>query len=139
MAYRSTNPQLRKAYETMLKLAADTTSELYHEGFQRSGAGHRAAFWDGYNGVSPTPHVIPGTLSAACAAAGRDFRRQQKGADPVPHGKGYPKRVGRPELPQEERRERFIRIRATEAEEAKFDRLGGAEWFRGVLKRAKET
>lgn len=46
----------------------------------------RAAFWDGYNGTSTTPHVIPGTLSAACAAAGKEFRKQQdkKGAAVVP-------------------------------------------------------
>jgi hypothetical protein len=30
--------------------------------------------------VKTTPHVIPGTLSEACAAAGRDFRRQQEKA-----------------------------------------------------------
>ena len=46
---------------------------------------------------------------------------------------------GRPELPAEERRDRTIRVRATAAEEAKFNRLGGALWFRGALKRAKET
>ncbi len=49
------------------------------------------------------------------------------------------KKAGRPELPPDERRERTIRIRATEAEEAKFNRIGGALWFRGALKRAKET
>ena len=49
------------------------------------------------------------------------------------------RRPGRPELPPDERRERTIRIRATEAEEAKFTRIGGAVWFRAALKRAKET
>lgn len=49
------------------------------------------------------------------------------------------KKPGRPELPPDERRERTIRIRATEAEEAKFNRIGGAVWFRAALKRAKET
>lgn len=47
------------------------------------------------------------------------------------------KKPGRPELPPAERRERTIRIRATESEEAKFARLGGAEWFRAVLKSAR--
>ena len=49
------------------------------------------------------------------------------------------KKPGRPELPPAERRDRTIRIRATEDEEAKFARVGGAEWFRAALKRAKET
>jgi hypothetical protein len=92
MAYRTKQKPLREFYEKMLVLAADPTSELYHEGCQRSGAGHRAAFWDGYNGISPTPHVIPGTPSAACAAAGRDFRRSQDkaGAAPVPRAERSP-------------------------------------------------
>jgi hypothetical protein len=49
------------------------------------------------------------------------------------------KKPGRPELPPDKRRERTIRIRATETEEAKFIRMGGALWFRAALKRAKET
>lgn len=49
------------------------------------------------------------------------------------------KKPGRPELPPDERRERTIRIRATEGEEAKFNRIGGAVWFRAALKRARET
>jgi hypothetical protein len=77
MAYRSKQAPLQSMYRTMLVLAADPSSELYHEGHQRSGAGHRAAFWDGYNGFTPTPHVIPGTFSEACCAAGRDFRKRQ--------------------------------------------------------------
>ena len=51
--------------------------------------------------------------------------------------KSLKKRLGRPELPPDERREQTIRIRATEAEQAKFTRLGGALWFRAALKRAK--
>jgi len=80
------NTELQRMYETMLKVAAMPDGELYHQGVQRSGAGHRAAFWDGYNGLKRTPHVIPGTYSAACAAAGRDWRRQQDkaGAPVVP-------------------------------------------------------
>jgi hypothetical protein len=83
--YRSKDPRLQGMYATMLALAGDETSELYHEGRQRSGAGHRAAFWDGYNGLARSPHIIPGTFSAACAAAGREFRRRQdrQGAQPV--------------------------------------------------------
>ena len=48
------------------------------------------------------------------------------------------KKIGRPELPPGQRREQTIRIRATEAEQAKFTRIGGALWFRAALKRAKE-
>lgn len=48
------------------------------------------------------------------------------------------KKIGRPELPPDQRREQTIRIRATEAEQAKFTRIGGALWFRAALKRAKE-
>jgi hypothetical protein len=77
MRKRYRTPSLQGIYETMFRLAHDPTSELYHEGGQRSGAGHRAAFWDGYNGVKHTPHVIPGTPSAACARAGQDFRAEQ--------------------------------------------------------------
>lgn len=97
MAFRSKQPRLVEMYRKMLKLAPDTSSELYHEGLQRSGAGHRAAFWDGYNGVSPSPHIIPGTFSAACAAAGRDFRSAQDkaGVPAVPQGKRYPLRSAR--------------------------------------------
>lgn len=50
-----------------------------------------------------------------------------------------PKRPrGRPVLPDQERRHHILKVRATDAEAAKFERLGGAEWFRLALKRAKE-
>jgi hypothetical protein len=45
---------------------------------------------------------------------------------------------GRPELPPEERRDHTIRVRATAEEAAKFERLGGAEWLRAQLKKAKD-
>ena len=70
-------------YNTMLTLAEDKRSELYHQGGEpRRGAGHRAAFWDGYSGKftmhGPTrsPHVVPGTPSAACFAAGQDYAKR---------------------------------------------------------------
>lgn len=47
------------------------------------------------------------------------------------------KKVGRPEMPPDERRGQTIRVRATVAEESKFYRIGGALWFRAALKRAK--
>jgi hypothetical protein len=84
MAFRSKEPSLVKMYEACLKLADDPTSEMYHEGFQRTGSGIRCAFWDGYNGMTRSAHVIPGTLSAACFAAGKDFRKKQdKAGKPV--------------------------------------------------------
>ena len=49
------------------------------------------------------------------------------------------KKPGRPELPPDKRRDHTVRARVTAAEAAKFDRLGGAEWLRRVLARAKET
>lgn len=138
MAYRTKNKQFKDLYEKMLQLASDPASELYHEGRLRSGAGHRAAFWDGYNGVRNTPHVIPGTLSAACAAAGRDFRRQQDkaGATPV-QSVGYAlqrsQARGRPSLPPEQRyAERFV-ARFTQAQLEKLKRLGGAQWLRAQI------
>lgn len=69
---RYKNPQYQKMYDAMLALAEDKASEMYHEGEPRRGAGHRAAFWDGYSGkfdfTGPkrSAHVIPGTPSAVC-------------------------------------------------------------------------
>lgn len=144
MAYRSTDPNLQSMYAKMMELAPDTTSELYHEGRQRSGAGHRAAFWDGYNGLKKTPHVIPGTFSAACAAAGRDFRRQQDkaGATPV-EANGYALQRyhsrGRPTLPPEQRQTERVEMRCTKAQREKLERLGGVQWIRDEIDRAREA
>lgn len=80
MKPRYKHPSMQKVYDGLLALASDPTSELYWKGIPRRGAGHRAAFWDGYFDIHPTPHVIPGTLSQACAAAGKEFRRQQRKA-----------------------------------------------------------
>jgi len=80
---RYKNPSMQKVYDSMLTLAADKASELYHQGAPRRGAGHRAAFWDGYSGkftyTGPkrSAHAIPGTLSAACFMAGREFARRE--------------------------------------------------------------
>jgi len=143
MAYRSTDPQLQKMYAAMMALAPDTTSELYHERRQRSGAGHRAAFWDGYNGVKHTPHVIPGTFSAACAAAGRDFRRQQdKTGAPLVEAVGYALQRsqgrGRPALPPELALTERFEVRCTKAQREKLDRLGGVQWLRDKIDRARD-
>lgn len=49
------------------------------------------------------------------------------------------KKRGRPEVPADQRRGRTVRARVTEEEEAKWERLGGADWLRAALKRARET
>ncbi len=83
---RYKNPQWQKLYDNMLFLAGDKSSEMYHEGEPRRGAGHRAAFWDGFSGkfdfTGPkrSAHVIPGTMSAVCFMAGREFARRVKKA-----------------------------------------------------------
>lgn len=144
MAYRSTDKNLQAMYATMMKLAPDTSSELYHEGRQRTGAGHRAAFWDGYNGLKKTPHVIPGTFSAACAAAGRDFRRQQdKLGLPLVEAVGYAlqrsQARGRPALPPELALTERFELRCTKAQREKLERLGGVQWLRDRIDRAREA
>lgn len=74
----------QRMYENMLTLASDLGSELYYNGNQHRGASHRCAFWDGFSGnftvTGPkrSAQVIPGTLSAVCFMAGREFSRRQK-------------------------------------------------------------
>lgn len=81
---RYKNAMMQKLYDGLLIAAADPTSEMYYLGEPRRGAGHRCAFWDGYSGnftfdgPGRSAHVVPGTLSAACFMAGREFARRQK-------------------------------------------------------------
>jgi hypothetical protein len=52
------------------------------------------------------------------------------------------KKPGRPPgsgKPPEQQQSEFIRMRATPAEHEKYKQLGGSEWLRGVLKRARVT
>lgn len=65
----------QRFYDSLLALAADRESEMYHQGRPRRGAGHRAAFWDGYAGLQRTANVLPGTLSAVAYAAGLQFAK----------------------------------------------------------------
>jgi hypothetical protein len=45
-----------------------------------------------------------------------------------------------PQAPNDDqRRDRTVRARVTAEEEAKWERLGGEEWLRAALKRARET
>ena len=73
--------QKQRLYDSMLALAADKSSELYHEGKPRRGAGHRSAFWDGYRGDSKSAMVIPGTPSAVCYQAGKQFAKTNPGIE----------------------------------------------------------
>jgi hypothetical protein len=74
--------QLQDMYVTCIRLASDNFSEFYYgDGrtefgprFQRTGAGHRAAFWNGYR--STPNHLYPkGSFAAAAYRAGHDFRK----------------------------------------------------------------
>ena len=54
--------------------------------------------------------------------------------------KAAPKKPrGRPTLPPDEAQTAMIRERVTEAERAKYDRLGGKKWLLAAMKRARET
>jgi hypothetical protein len=51
-----------------------------------------------------------------------------------------PKRRGRPRgagLPPEQRKSAMIRVRVTAAQQAKFERLGGEQWLRDRIDRAR--
>ena len=66
-------------YDDCMRLAADKSSELYHkDGSQRTGAMHRCAFWDGFNGKPRRVHGSNGTLAGVCYSAGMDFARATK-------------------------------------------------------------
>lgn len=76
---RYKTPSFQKTYDAMLTAARDESSELYHDGKPHRGAGHRTAFWDGYAGLEKTANVVPGTLSAVCYAAGKEFAKTNPG------------------------------------------------------------
>lgn len=46
---------------------------------------------------------------------------------------------GRPTVPADQRRDHTVRVRVTAEQAAKFERLGGAEWLRAAIKRAREV
>lgn len=48
------------------------------------------------------------------------------------------KRIGRPPKPPEERHTERFEVRCTKAQREKLDRLGGAQWLRDKITRAKE-
>lgn len=47
------------------------------------------------------------------------------------------KRRGRPALPEDERQSERVEIRMTAAQRAKLDLLGGAQWLRERIDKAK--
>lgn len=48
-----------------------------------------------------------------------------------------PKRRGRPPVPADQRMTERAELRMTSAERAKYEALGGAEWVRRQIQRAK--
>lgn len=81
---RYKDPTMEACYQNALKAAADPKSEFYYNGKPHRGAGHRCAFWDGYNGLERSANVIPGTMSQAFFQAGKEWSRRQKVAAKKP-------------------------------------------------------
>ena len=71
MRKRFKDKSKQAVYETCRRLAADPTSEFYHQGKPRSGAGHRNAYWNGRRGL-PAKLFPRDSLSYACWRAGAD-------------------------------------------------------------------
>lgn len=70
---------MREWFDALLVVASDKRSEFYtSDGGQRRGAGHRCAFWDGYNGMTRSANAVPRTMSGAAFQAGREFKRREK-------------------------------------------------------------
>lgn len=76
---RYKDAQKQELYASLLALAADRASEMYHQGRPHRGARHRTAFWDGFAGLTRTANVVPGTLSAVAFAAGKQFAKTNPG------------------------------------------------------------
>ena len=77
MKPRYKDKRLDQIYWTMLSMARDLSSELYYNGAQHRGALHRCAFWDGFNGIDPSPHKgPPGTATRVCYMAGVAFKKE---------------------------------------------------------------
>ena len=81
MAYKSKYPAMMKQYSTLMAMAHDKSSTLYNpDGSQRAGAGHRDAFWRGFNFGDKYPNLIPArnTIAYPCFRAGMDFAKEAK-------------------------------------------------------------
>ena len=122
-APRYKTPAFQQTYEAMLAAARDPSSELYYNGAPHRGAGHRAAFWDGYAGLARSANVVPGTLSSVCFAAGRRFAKTHPGLLP-------PEPIWQPGQPMDARstHERIAdadtRARAWRARAQEFSKAG---------------
>ena len=58
-------------------IEAFRAGKYHYKGAPWRGAGHRCAFWDGYNGVKPSAQAIPGTFSWAFYRAGEAVRKDE--------------------------------------------------------------
>ena len=86
MRNRFRNPKLAQMFDDCVRIASNNFSEFYYgDGrtelgprFPRGGAGHRVAFWHGYNGtrsLSDGSRGGRGTFQYAAYRAGQAFRK----------------------------------------------------------------
>ena len=66
---------MQTMFDACLADGADRTSEFFIDGKPRRGAGHRNAYWNGFNGVRLT--YSPNTLAFACFMAGRENAKHE--------------------------------------------------------------
>ncbi len=72
---RYKEPRLQEHYDLMLSFAHNRGPELFTpDGGQRRGAGHRNAFWNGYNGLKNIAWGR-GTYAYVAYYAGRQFAK----------------------------------------------------------------
>ena len=148
MPQKYKNPSMQKLYDGLLVLAADPSSELYlKDGGQHRGASHRCAFWDGFSGKfdfsgpKRSSQVMPGTLTAACFMAGREWARQTakstRAQAASQHGGAGRGQGRKPQDPDGElMRSRAVRM--TDAEWADAKTVGMAELRAWVKTRAAQ-
>jgi hypothetical protein len=75
--------ELATMYENCIRLASDNATEFYYGGlpgprWPRRGAGHRCAFWDGYQGVKSLYSRSQGSYGYAAYRAGADFAKGKR-------------------------------------------------------------
>ena len=82
---RYKNAAMQRAFEGCLAAAFAKDKALFSpDGSQRRGSSQACAFWDGANGMARSPFVQPGSLTSACFAAGKAFRRANQHAEKTP-------------------------------------------------------
>ncbi len=73
------NDMQRRAFDTCIALYNDRSSEFWHNGQPRRGAGHRAAFWDGVAGIKRSAHMgEASSFARACWRAGLEVARVER-------------------------------------------------------------